>query len=202
MFIEQTYNFYNLNIFGRYIAFNSLNMEKLECDDDFLNIYSIDEKIFDVKKINVNIIAMHFDNLIDSAMLEYLDLQEAVIYEDIIIDEICSFLLNIYTIDPIAYRNIIKQMLSIDYKFNKYLINKKLDNDCVESEIRVKKVEENTISKLVEDSIYDEEYACELLVSVLNIKSIYEEKNRSLKEEIIDEYYEKNIPVKIRKKLD
>lgn len=122
--------------------------------------------------------------------------------------EIKGFLLMLGSCDYDCYELLMKQMIAMDYKWMKYILdhnwNLELFNifNKEDVEMRVEKVEEKSLDDLAEDSFYDSYYLECLIDSVIAIKSDSKFANkRIISGEMVEKHYKKNCSKRVKRKL-
>lgn len=111
--------------------------------------------------------------------------------------EIMGFIKMLAGNDCECFKELIKDIIILDYKWNKFIIdNDYLVGAILKDEImdRIEKFEDNSIESLVEDVLYDSYYFNNLIDSIILIKcdNMYID-DRLLTEEMVEDYYLKHV---------
>ena len=119
--------------------------------------------------------------------------------------EIIGFIRMLVGNDFECFKSLMRDIITLDYKWNKYIIDKnyKFDNFRMESVVYRKNLfEENSIESLIEECLYDSSYLEELIDSLILIKcdNMYVDE-KLISQKKVDEYYSSTLGDKLNKKL-
>ena len=187
--------FYRMNYFRKIIAFKALGTAREYNLKLSFNIFQND-------------IEDYSDNLSLDTITNYAKKEVEVLRKtkdesetyDNLISKVLGFLYCLNRDDVFTFTEFFKEILEIDYKWIRYITDKKLKCDwLIDEELmyRMELYEDNDMDSLVAEGLCDNDYFEQLIDSFLYIKcdnmGIDE---RVINEEVVDEYYNK-----IRKKM-
>ena len=116
-------------------------------------------------------------------------------------EEIIGFIKSLAGMDFDAFETLMEEIIQTDYKWSKYLVDKKIFNNIIDIgdfEEKVEMYENNSLDSLIlEEVLIDEYYLSALIDGIILTKcdNLYLDKN-IINEQMVDDYYTKNLKLK------
>lgn len=154
---------------------------------------------------------MEYENLVNlNTLIDYYK-KEMKVYEMTPIDtgaisanlseEIIGFIKSLAGMDFDAFETLMEEIIQTDYKWSKYLVDKKIFNNIIDIgdfEEKVEMYENNSLDSLIlEEVLIDDYYLSALIDGIILTKcdNLYLDKN-IINEQMVDDYYTKNLKLK------
>ena len=116
-------------------------------------------------------------------------------------EEIIGFIKSLAGMDFDAFETLMEEIIQTDYKWSKYLVDKKIFNNIIDIgdfEEKVEMYENNSLDSLIlEEVLIDDYYLSALIDGIILTKcdNLYLDKN-IINEQMVDDYYTKNLKLK------
>ena len=200
--LKYSLEFLRMNIFNKIISIKKLaNNQKYSLRCTF-PLFELDIEQYGFSKgVPMEIITDYY--IAEKNKAEGNDKIEPAVKENQLVEEIEGFIKNLMANDYPSYASLMEEIITLDYRWSKYIIDKKYKLeafDIDELNERVENFEDYTLHQLVEEASTEEYYFEKLIDSMLCIKynNMYFDKD-VLNEDIIEEYFRKNKSKKRKK---
>jgi len=116
-------------------------------------------------------------------------------------EEIIGFIKSLAGMDFDTFETLMEEIIQTDYKWSKYLVDKKIFNNIIDIgdfEEKVEMYENNSLDSLIlEEVLIDDYYLSALIDGIILTKcdNLYLDKN-IINEQMVDDYYTKNLKLK------
>lgn len=116
-------------------------------------------------------------------------------------EEIIGFIKSLAGMDFDAFETLMEEIIQTDYKWSKYLVDKKIFNNIIDIgdfEEKVEMYENNSLDSLIfEEVLIDDYYLSALIDGIILTKcdNLYLDEN-IINEQMVDDYYTKNLKLK------